>query len=799
MAKKRESTKLTRHETAACFYGDGPWHIRGVKRLKLPSVRLSDGPFGLRIGIGDESPKDDASNLAPTTCYPSPALLACSFDESLLYSLGVQLGSECRSHKVDVILSPGCNIKRNPLCGRNFEYYSEDPLVSGKMAASFIRGVQSTGVGACVKHFACNSQETYRMVNDSIVDERALHEIYLKPFEIVVKESDPWLLMASYNKINGVYSCDNKELLDGLLHQKWGYQGVVVSDWGASNDYINNHNNGMDIEMPGNVDRKKDLYHAITRKIIEGEAWRASSLRIQKLLEKNKEAKKVPCSSFSLEQSRETCRQAAEKSIVLLKNDGVLPLRNFKKTCIIGALANEMLITGGGSSHVNPAHVVSFLDAVRERNPDVLYSPGYSLEAEATDSDMTIDAMDIASKSDNIILFLGNPPGVESEGYDRNDLQLPDNQVRLFSELAAFGKDIIVILNVGAPVELPFRKLAKAIVLAYMPGQEGGEAIARILLNEVCPSGRLAESWPVHLLDVPSFGFYPGAQPQSLYRESVYVGYRYYTTVKKEVAYPFGYGLTYARISYDNFAISKSNLSKGESIGVSVDVVNRSKFACDHLVQIYINPDKNNVFKPDRSLIAFKKIHLNPSSTQKVEFTVSFADLAHYDKSSKSYKVEGGDYLVELASSAVDVISSKKIKVASEDEFPSLRYSLPVYYNPGSDGFLRYDNDFEALLGRPVPLARDSRQRPYTLNSTVSDIKDTYVGKKIIKMANDRLDFTGPEGKLLQRGLMELPLRSMVMQGIRQRYIAAIVHFANNQKTKAILTFLFGPGIKKRK
>ena len=799
MAKRRESTKLTRHETAACFFGDGPWLIRGVKRLKLPPIRLSDGPFGLRIGIGDENPKDDASNLAPTTCYPSPALLACSFDEDLLSRVGVQLGFECRVHNVDVILSPGCNIKRNPLCGRNFEYFSEDPLVSGKMAAGFIRGVQSTGVGACVKHFACNSQETYRMVNDSIVDERALHEIYLRPFEIVVKEAKPWLLMASYNKINGVYSCDNEELLDGLLRKKWGFEGVVVSDWGACNDYINNHNRGLDIEMPGNVDRRADLYRAMTRKIIESDKWRASSLRIQKLLMKNRDAKKAKAPDFSLEESRNICREAAEKSIVLLKNDGVLPLRNFKKTCVIGALANEMIITGGGSSRVNPIHVDSFLDAAKERNPDILYSPGYSLEADAIDTDLTIDAMDVASKSDNIILFLGNPPGVESEGYDRSDLLLPDNQIRLVSELVALGKDIIVVLNVGAPVELPFRKQVKGIVLAYMPGQEGGEAIARVLLNEVCPSGRLAESWPVHLLDVPSFGFYPGAQPQSLYRESVYVGYRYYVTVKKEMAYPFGFGLTYAKISYDDFQISKSALAPDGEIKVSVNVNNRSKFACDHLVQIYLNPDNQNVFKPDRYLIAFKKIHLDANSTQKVEFCIKFDDLSHYDKVSKRFKVEGGNYLIELASNATEVIAYKKIKVTSDDEFPFLQYSLPVYYNPGSDGFLRYDNDFEALLGRSVPLARDGRQRPYNLNSTMSDIAETWIGKRIAKKAHELLDFEGPEGKLLYHGFYELPLRSMTMNGIKQRYIACIVHLANGRRLRAFFTLLFGPAIRKRK
>ena len=805
MAKKRGSTKLTKRERAEVFSGDGYWTIRGSKRLGLPAIRIADGPCGLCIPIDGETISDSESSLLPATCYPSPALLACSFDEELLEEVGKEMGKECRANGIDVLLGPACNIKRNPLGGRNFEYYSEDPLVSGKMAAAFIRGIQSEGVGACLKQFACNSQETYRMVNNSIVDERALQEIYLKPFEIAVKESDPWMVMGSYNRINGVYACDNKELIDGTLRDKWGFKGVFISDWGATPNYIYSHNNGLDIEMPGAINRKSDLYWAISNGSITRESHEASGLRIQKLLEKNKKAKASPSDPYSALAAHELAIKAAEKSAVLLKNEGILPLKNFNKVCIIGRLAEEPVMCGGGSARVNPAHPISFLDAVRARKPDVPYNPGYDFIDDGK-SAFIMEALDLASKSEKVILFLGLNPGSESEGFDRANIQLPIEQRRLFDELFAVNPNIIVVLNCGAPVELPFKDKAAAILLAYLPGQAGGEAIARLLLNEACPSGRLAESWPIHLLNVPSFGFFPGPQTQSLYRESVYVGYRYYVSVKKKersivrpmVAFPFGFGLTYARIGQTDFSISRNSISEGQALNVKVDVSNRSKFPADHLVQIYINPPHGKVFRPDRTLAAFKKIHLEPESKQTVTLTLDFLSFAHYDKGKKRLAVESGDYEVELANSSMDIVASKTVHVLSEDTFPSLQYSLPVYYTPGSDGFLSYDNNFEALLGHEVTIEKDPRIPPYDQNSTISDIADTMVGKNLIRQAEERFGNPLGESRLLYNGMMELPLRNLSMYGISPKRIKAMVHLLNRRFARAFFTLLFGSGRPKK-
>ena len=806
MAKKRGSTKLTKRERAEAFFGDGAWRIRGFKRLGLPPIRLSDGPCGLRVSVDEPSLINGINgNLIPATCYPAPALMACSFDEELLEEVGREMGKECRAHEIDALLAPTCNIKRNPLCGRNFEYYSEDPLVTGKMAAAFVRGIQSEGVGACIKHFAANSQESYRMVNNSVVDERALREIYLKPFEIAVKESDPWMVMGSYNRINGVYACDNKRLLDGVLRKEWGFKGVVISDWGATSNYIYSHNNGLDIEMPGMVNRKKDLFWAISNGSISRENHEASGLRIQRLLERNLKAKSKPAEPFSALNAHELAVKSVVKSAVLLKNEGVLPLRSFNKTCIIGRFADEPVICGGGSSKVNPAHPVSFLEAARARKPDVPYCPGYDF-IDDRKNPFLMEATDLASKSDKVILFLGLNPGVESEGFDREDMQLPVEQRRLFDEIYAVNPNIIVVLNVGSPVELPFLDKAAAILLAYLPGQGGGEGIAKLLLNEVCPSGRLAETWPIHLLNVPSFGYYPGPETQSLYRESIYVGYRYYVSVKKKdtssirpmVAFPFGFGLSYARISYSDFSLSKAEISKDEKITVKVDVSNRSKFPADHLVEIYINPDPGKVFRPDRYLAAFRKIHLEPESKQTVIIELNYLDFAHYDLAKKRLAVESGGYAIELGNSAMDIVSSKRIKVNSEDTFPSMQYTLPVYYTPGSDGFLSYDSNFEALLGHEVVIEKDPHSPPYDVHSTIEDISETWIGKILIKKAEERIGSLEAADKLLVRNFYELPLRCLCMDGIKPKTIAAIVHFANGKFIRGALTIAFGSGRPKR-
>ena len=606
-------------EKLSLLYGDGNWNIRGISRLGIPSLRMKDGPLGLR------NIDDDNVETKEAVCYPAPCLTACSFDKDLLYRIGAMIGKECRHNNVNMLLAPGINIKRNPLCGRNFEYFSEDPLLSGKMGSFFVKGIQSEGVGACVKHFACNSQEYYRMVNDSIVDDRALFEIYLKPFEIAVKESSPWSIMCSYNKINGEYACDSY-LLKDVLKGNWGYKGVVISDWGATSDYILSHNKGLDVEMPCLLDRSKDLNKAYKKGVLKKEAVEDSSSRILSLLKKAKDNKKKK-DDFAIDEARNLALEAALKSIVLLKNDGVLPLKSFSSCCIIGELARSMRYQGGGSSMVLSAKPVSFLDAISNSSKKKIpFAPGYALNKKS-DSDLTLEAIDLAAKNKNVILFLGLSKQDESEGFDRSDLQLPENQLRLFDSIYSVNQNIIVVLSCGSPVELPFKGKAKGIVLSYLPGEEGGE------------------------------------------------------------------------------------------------------------------------------------------------------------------------YLIQVCSSCLDVKSEVKVNVKSKEAFASKLTSMPIYYLPRKDGFLQYDNDFENLLGHTIPWVKDPKSRPYTLNSTLGDIEKTFIGKKMIKIGLKTLTSgtSDPNYAYMENQIKQTPIRNIVMQkGVKQKTTYLVLYFANGHYLKGIFGYLFG-------
>lgn len=783
---KKESTQggLSVEEKVSLLYGDGNWRIRGIPSLGLEPLTMRDGPLGLRMcNDANDWAKDKTE---PTIGYPSPSLLACSFDPELLSEVGKAMGRDCREHGVDALLSPGVNIKRNPLCGRNFEYYSEDPYLAGKLSAAFIKGIQSQGVGACIKHFCCNSQEDYRMVNDSIVDERALHEIYLKPFEIAVKEAKPWLLMTSYNKINGTYASDSEYLLKDLLRGEWHYNGAVISDWGGTADYVKSHNRGLDVEMPCLIDRKEDLLKGLRWGKLDSYEVNQTSDRIKSLLEKAKKGRSISL-EYDEGENRRIALEAAMKSMVLLKNDDkALPLKSFKDIAIIGELAKSLRISGGGSSRVNASGEATFL---LDDSMASCFAQGYSLDGKANGETLKIEAVDLAAKKKKVILFLGLSETKESEGYDRASLSLPQDQLDLFDAVSQVNENIIVVLNVGAPVELPFADEAKAILLCYLPGQEGGEAIKRIILGEASPSGKLSETWPLHLSDVPSFGFYPGTQTQSLYRESIYVGYRYYASCDKAVRFPFGHGLSYAKFKYGKLSLSEKSIGEGQRVKASIPVSNLSKIGSELVVELYASPLEPNVFKPKRTLIAFQKLFLAPGETKLFDFEVPFDAFAHYDVSSSRFDVEGGKYAIEAASSSSDIESKACLKVVSDAEFASKRTQLPVYYAVPKGGFLQYDSEFERLLGHHVPFSRDPRSKPYTLHSTLGDIAETRIGRILIKKA---FGLEGANDEMFKRSILSLPIRNIVMNGYRQKTVLAILDMANGHPIKALMHLIFG-------
>ena len=794
--KKNISKKMTNAEKALLLSGNGSWFTYGIERLGIKPVEMHDGPLGLRWV--DNNPDFNLKESKEAVCFPAPCLAACSWDVDLERELGRALGREARLKNTQVLLAPGANIKRNPLCGRNFEYLSEDPLVSGKMAAAYINGLQDVNVGACLKHFACNSQEYYRMVNNSIVDERALREIYLKPFEIAVKEADPWAIMASYNKVNGEYACESTHLLQDILKGQWNYKGVVMSDWGAVNDVVASHNNGLDLEMPCMLkNRDKAILRALKKGRLCQEALDESADRLVAFSKKANAPFKDKI-AYTMDEGHAIAVKVAEESAVLLKNDGVLPLKNYKDVCFVGEFARTPRYQGGGSSHVCPHKLVSFLDAIKEEDdPEgkrIPFAPGYDFDSSWDDGEVEnfIAAVDLASKSKTVVMFLGLPESSETEGLDRPNIHMPEEQLRLFDEIYEVNQNIIVVLSCGAPVEVPFLAKAKAVLLMYLPGEGGGEAIDHLLRGAAVPSGKLAESWPKHISDAPSFGFYPGEERTSLYRESIYVGYRYYLTAGKEVSFPFGHGLSYAKFSLKSLSLSEETLSEGKDVVATVQVSNASSFSAKKVVELYAEPlETGNVFKPKRVLIGFKKVEIPAKTSLKVEFTIKFSDFQIFDLDSSSWKVEGGKVAIEVGDSCEDIVLKKELVVQSEDVLTSERLKMPTYYSPTTEGFLQFENDFEALLGHPIAMERDPKTGPYDLNSTFSDIKRTWLGKLIFNVARKKAHIDEP-GKESEKAFFEqTPLRNTIMSGLGPKYSYLIRDFANGKYVSGLFAFLF--------
>lgn len=787
MAKRSTKSKRTKKfslpEKVSLMYGKGPWTIRGVRRLGVASTRVSDGPCGLR------KVPDDSLSLGKcemSVAYPCPALVACSFDDALMERFGKTLGAECKAHGVDALLGPGINIKRNPLCGRNFEYYSEDPYLSGMLAASFTKGIQSVGVAACLKHFACNSQETYRMVNDSIVDVRALHEIYLRAFQIAIKEANPWMVMASYNKVNGTYACESKYLLIDVLRTQWNYDGVVVSDWGGVNDPVLCHENGLDVEMPGHGNRSRRLSLAARRKEYFKKAT-AIAQRVCLLSERtHDESVKVP--SFHIEEAHALAVKMAESSCVLVRNeDKILPLKSMKGVAIIGEFARTPRIGGGGSSQVQGYRVTSFYDQCCKvlGAENVGFSQGFSTQNPSDNQDLILDAIDLASRSSSVVMFLGTAPKDEAEGFDRSDLHLDEHQIELFNRVYEVNPNIVVVLCTGAPVDGTFLKKAPAILISYFAGEGGGEAIYNLLTGIANPSGHLAETWPERSYEIPSFGFYPGGQLRSLYRESIYVGYRYYLTAEESVLYPFGLGLSYTSFSYGHPRLSAKEYHPGDTITLTVNVTNKTKRAGDAVVQVYVEPKNGNVYKPLRTLQAYKKVHLEGEERRQVEIKLNRRAFEHFDPATGVFQIEDGEYAIQVGESCQDIVWEGSLAVHSGMAFPSQIDTLPIYYHPPRDGFWQYDSAFERLLGHVMPIPDDPRTPPYTLNSTFGNIKDTFIGKKIIAKAEERFA-NEPNPEMMRKMMMELPIRNIVLADVKEKYAQVIVDLANRKWLSAL-------------
>lgn len=686
--------KMTLEEKTAVLSGKNTWETRAVNRLEIPAIALSDGPHGIRkqAGAGDHL---GLNASLPATCFPTAATIANSWDEGLGEALGQALGEEAAAQGVDILLGPGLNIKRSPLCGRNFEYFSEDPYLAGKMAASYVRGIQSRGVHACPKHFAVNSQELRRMAMNAVVDERTLREIYLTGFEIAVKEGGARSIMTSYNQVNGTYANENKHLLQDILRGEWGFDGLIVTDWGGSNSHTAGVAAGSDLEMPSpGLDSAREL----TAAVLEGRlAEEDLDSCVDRLLEAvlTVKGERKTSRTFDQETHHLLARRAAAESAVLLKNqEKLLPLKVGTKVAVIGDFAVEPRYQGAGSSMVNPIQVETMERVIGDSQLSVVgISRGYERNGDPDDI-LKKEAVDLAENAEVVIYCLGLNELGEAEGLDRSHMRIPQNQIDLLETLAKVNENIVGIISAGASIEMPWERNCRAILHGYLSGQAGASAMVDILTGDVNPSGRLSETYPIKYEDTPSFRNFPSTERNAEYREGIYVGYRYYDTSMVRVQYPFGFGLSYTEFSYSDLQVDED--------GVTFTVANDGDCGGAEVTQLYIGLPEAAIFRPYKELKGFKKVFLKAGERKKVRIPFDDKTFRYWNCRTNKWETEGGNYLVMVGACVADIrLSGRLERKGTTGELPYDREQLPSYYS----GLIQQvgEREFETLLGHPVP------------------------------------------------------------------------------------------------
>jgi beta-glucosidase len=662
--------KMTLEEKAALCTGASPWTTTPVEHLDVPEMTVSDGPHGVRRV---EDVNDFITTSLPATCFPTASCTASTWDVDLVEKLGQAIAEECIALNVDVVLGPGANMKRTPLGGRNFEYFSEDPYLAGQMAASFIAAVQGKGVGTSLKHFAVNNQETQRMVIDAQVDERSLREIYLAAFETAVKESKPWTVMCAYNKLNGTFCSQHHRLLVDILKEEWGFEGFVVSDWGAVHDRVAALQGGLDLEMPGPRERRvNQVIEAVRSGELDESVLDESVRRILGIVFKAVETPKE--GSFDAASHHALARRIAAEGMVLLKNDGLLPLKDHQHIAVIGRAAQEAHFQGGGSSHINPTQVDNpFVELQKlAGDAELSFAQGYPAD-DSFNQTLIEEAVDNASTADVALLYLALPDSKESEGYDRADLDLTPQQIALINAVCEVQPQTVVILNNGAPVVMgEWIDDTAAVLEAWMMGQAGGGAIADVLFGKVNPSGKLAETFPLKLVDTPAHLNFPGENGAVRYGEGLFIGYRYYDAKDMPVQFPFGYGLSYTTFAYKNPKVSAKTFKDVDGLTVSVDVTNTGKTAGKEVVQVYVRDQESGLVRPPKELKAFAKVALQPGETKTVTMSLDFRAFAFYHPAYKQWITEDGAFDILIGSSAADIRCVETVTLQSTLELPSI-------------------------------------------------------------------------------------------------------------------------------
>lgn len=774
--------QMTRAEKAALCTGADFWHLNGVARLGLKGITVADGPHGLRKQL-EHHDSTRPSDSVPATCFPTASAAACTFDPELAFEMGRAIGEECRAEGVSVLLGPGVNLKRSPLCGRNFEYFSEDPYLAGRLAAAMILGLQSVGVGAALKHFAANSQETARQETDSVIDERALREIYLSAFEYAVQHGRPWCVMTAYNRLNGSYCGEHPALLE-LLRREWGYRGVVVSDWGGVHEIVPSLAAGMDLEMPGvRNGHREQVLGAVESGALPEAALDQAAEHVTALLLRAAEGQKKPY-VCDLDAHHALALRIACAAAVLLKNEGgLLPGRAAQKTLVIGQLAREGRYQGSGSSRIHPCALDCAWDALARRIPDCAYEPGYDLRHPARNAELCARAAQAARGRDIVYLFAGLPEEAECEGFDRERFALPPEQVALIEAVCRANPDTVVLLQAGSPVELSWEALPRAILMLYLGGGAHGEAAARLLLGEQTPCGRLAETFPLTLADTPAAGHYPAGRVAQ-YRESLYTGYRFYDAAARPVRYPFGYGLSYTTFAYRDLTVETR---EGGELLARCRVKNTGARAGCEIAQLYVAPLEMTAFHAPAQLAAMAKVYLEPGEEKEVLFRLERRCFAFYDVRTRRFAVEGGRYALCVGASSRDFRLRQTVTVPGDAQPLDQRAALPHYYKV--DGTFP-KAEFETLLGRPVPRYRPPQKGEYTLNSTFGELARGVPGRVLFRVlrlfARRAAHGDAAQTERICRMLADTPLRQGCQSGIPEKLLRAFAALCNGDYRRAL-------------
>lgn len=758
-------TEMTLEEKARLCIGKNFWYMNGVERLGIPEVMVTDGPHGLRKQSGSSDHLGIHASV-PATCFPPAVTAASGWDSQNLVDMGAAIGEEAVQEDVAVVLGPGTNIKRSPLCGRNFEYFSEDPYLSGIMSTAWVQGVQSKGIGTSLKHFAANNQEKARLSGNSIVDERALREIYLSAFEHTVKEAKPWTLMCSYNRVNNTFACENEWLLTDVLRKEWGFDGLVMTDWGAMDDRVRSLKAGLELEMPGPGEwNVKKIVKAVKEGELEQEVL---DIAVEKLLTLILNAEKVEKRTYDIEKHHALARKAASESMVLLKNDGMLPLDTEKEYVVLGTFAKNPRYQGAGSSKIVPHRVDSPLEEMRKMNLKFSYADGYLTDCDQIDETLMQEAVELAKEKDGVIIFAGLPPYYESEGFDRTSLNLPESHNVLIEEVAAVNPHVTVVLMCGSVVLMPWRENVESILLSYLGGEAVGGACADILSGTVNPSGKLGETFPLALEDTACYEHFAAEEPDVEYRESILVGYRYYDWAKKEVAYPFGFGLSYTSFFYDSLSVEWNDEEKYGS--VKVQITNTGKKDGAEVVQCYIGKKESAILRAPKELKGFAKVFLKAGESCITEIALEERSFSYYDTGRNEWSVEDGDYQIYVGASSRDLRLKQEIFVKGKEVSDEMIERDVQYKNQSilKDGkFAATREQFERIYGRELPLTVENGK--WTLNTRLGVVLKDEKGKELFGDMVDNYCSAFQNGddvsRMMLAMVMDAPLRSLAMFG----------------------------------